>query len=319
MHWIPPLTALRAFEAAGRFGIARAAKELNVTPAAISHQIRVLESELGTALFVRSGQGLVLTVKGQEYLAQVAASFEALHDSSRRLKDPSRGGRLVVSSLTSFAADFLAPRLYRFHAAHPDIDLEFHTVTRRFERVNFELTGANVAIRGGGVAGEWQGFRAEKLTHEIHFPVCNPELAKTLRKPSDLASQTLLDASAAPEGWRDWLAAAQAQGHDVARVRLDRAVRFDLFNMSMAAAAHGLGVDLGRAPLVDHWLHEGRLVAPFDLKVTSKLAYWLICPEEMVPRPEFKAFRGWLFSELEAKGSPSVPRHAPRRRRKTPP
>lgn len=307
LHRIPPLTALRTFEAVGRFGVAEAARELNVTPAAISHQIRVLEAELGIPLFERSKHGLVLTLKGQEYLANVASSFDALYESSRRLKDPSSSGRLVIDSLTSFATDFLVPRLHRFRAINPDIDLEIKTPAKLFGRVvNFEQSGANVAIRGGGVAGEWPGLRAEKLAHEIQFPVCAPELLKgpnAIRKPADLAKHTLLNSTLAPEGWRDWLAAATAKGWNVSGVRLDHAIRFDLFNMSMTAAIHGVGVDLARSPLVDHWLEQGLLVAPFDLKVTSKLAYWLVCSEPFAETPEFKSFRSWVFSELESLSS----------------
>lgn len=301
---IPPLTALRAFEAVGRYGVADAARELNVTPAAISHQIRVLEAELGVALFVRAKQGLVLTLKGQQYLTDVAASFDALAESSRRLTDPSSSGRLVIDSLPSFATDFLVPRLHRFREAHSDIDLEIKTPPRIFGRtINFEQSGANIAIRGGGVAGEWPGMHAEMLCHEIQFPVCAPALARgpnAIKVPADLARHTLLNSTLAPEGWRDWLAAAAARGDDVSAVRLDRAIRFDLFNMSMTAAISGLGVDLGRAPLVDHWIAQGQLVAPFDLKVTSKLAYWLVTTDAFAARPEFRAFRDWLFAELEA-------------------
>jgi LysR family glycine cleavage system transcriptional activator len=305
MDWLPPLTALRAFEAVGRFGVAGAARELNVTRAAILHQIRVLETELGVALFIRSNRGLTLSLKGQEYLTQVTASFDALHESSRRLKNPDAGQVIVVDSLTSFATDFITPRLHRFYAANPDITLEIKTLTAWYGTIEFERTGAHVAIRGGALAGDFPGLRAEKLAHEIHFPVCSPELLKgpnAIRQISDLAKHPILAATSAPEGWRDWLAAAEAAGHDVSGVSLEGARRFDLFNMSMTAAAHGVGVDLGRSPLVDHWLEQGALVAPFDLSVTSKRACWLVCRESFAETPEFKAFRNWLLDELDALG-----------------
>lgn len=305
MDWLPPLTALRAFEAVGRYGVAGASRELNVTRAAILHQIRVLEAELGVVLFIRSNRGLTLSVKGQEYLTQVTASFDALHESSRRLKNPESGRQLVLDSVASFATDFIVPRLHRFYETNPDINLEIKALTKWYGPIEFERTGANVAIRGAGMAGEFPGLRAEKLAHEIHFPVCAPQLLKgrnALRKPADLAKHHMLDTTVAPEGWRDWLIAADAAGEDVADVKLDNARRFDLFNMSMTAAIQGVGVDLGRSPLVDHWMEQGLLVAPFDLKVTSKRSYWLVCRETFAESPEFVAFRTWLLDELDALG-----------------
>jgi LysR family glycine cleavage system transcriptional activator len=305
MDWLPPLTALRAFEAVGRFGVAGAARELNVTRAAILHQIRVLEAELGVPLFIRSNRGLTLSVKGQAYLTQVTASFDALHESSRRMKDPNSARQLVLDSVTSFATDFIVPRLHRFYATNPSVNLEIKTLTAWYGPIEFERTGANVAIRGGVMAGDFPGLCAEKLAHEIHFPVCSPALLegpKALRTPADLARFPLLDATVAPEGWRDWLAAAESAGLDVSDVNLDNARRFDLFTMSMTAAIQGVGVDLGRAPLVDHWMEQGRLVAPFDLAVTSKRSYWLICRESFAETPEFRGFRDWLLDELDALG-----------------
>jgi LysR family glycine cleavage system transcriptional activator len=305
MDWLPPLTALRAFEAVGRFGVAGAARELNVTRAAILHQIRVLEAELGVPLFIRSNRGLTLSVKGQAYLTQVTASFDALHESSRRMKNPDSARQLVLDSVTSFATDFIVPRLHRFYETNPDVTLEIKTLTAWYGPIEFERTGANVAIRGGVMAGDFSGLRAEKLAHEIHFPVCAPALLggpDAIRAPADLARWPLLDATVAPEGWRDWLAAAEAAGLDVSGISLDNARRFDLFTMSMTAAIQGVGVDLGRAPLVDHWMEQGLLAAPFDLAVTSKRSYWLICRESFADSPEFRGFRDWLMDELDALG-----------------
>jgi len=305
MEWLPPLTALRAFESVGRFGVAGASRKLNVTRAAILHQIRVLEADLGVALFVRSNKGLTLSLKGQEYLTHVSQSFDALHESSRRLKNPESGGHLILESVTSFATDFVVPRLGRFYEAYPQLSLEIKTLTRGYGPIEFERTGANVAVRGGGLAGQFPGMRAEKLAHEIFFPVCAPCLLEghnAIRTPADIAKHPILDATVAPEGWRDWLAAAATVGEDVAGISLEHARRFDLFTMSMTAAIQGMGVDLGRSPLVDHWIAEGLLVAPFDFTVTSKRSYWLVCRESFADSPEFLAFRDWLMDELNALG-----------------
>jgi LysR family glycine cleavage system transcriptional activator len=305
MYWLPPLTALRAFEAVGRYGVAGAAKQLNVTRAAVLHQIRVLEAELGVALFARSNRGLTLSVKGQEYLNEVLTCFDALHESSRRLKHPESDLSIILDSNPSFATDFIVPRLHRFYEVHPGISIEVKTLTKRYGPVEFETTGANVAIRGGTVATDFPGLKAEKLAHEIHFPVCAPALLSgptPLRRPHDLARFPLLDATVAPEGWRQWLEAATDAGEDVSEVSLEHARRFDLFTMSMTAAIHGAGVDLGRSPLVDHWLEEGLLVTPFKISVISKQSYWLICREAFAETPQFVAFRNWLMDELDSLG-----------------
>ena len=303
MRWLPPLTAIRAFEAVGRHGILAASSRLNVTPAAIYHQIRILEAELGVQLFIRSKQGLTLTLKGQQYLAQVGQTLDALHESSRNIRADTYGNKLVIDSLTSFATDFIVPRIAGFRAAYPDIEIEILTLKNYGGRLNFEKTGAHVAIRGGAAAGHWPGFRAERLVHETFFPVCAPALLKgshPLKLPSDLAHHTLLNVTSTPEGWKDWLAAAAEQGDDVSEVTLERSMKFDLIHMSMMAAVNGVGVDLARAPLVDHWMKSGALVAPFDLKLTSTLSYWLICSERFTKTVQFGAFRCWLLDELRA-------------------
>jgi LysR family glycine cleavage system transcriptional activator len=211
----------------------------------------------------------------------------------------------VLDSVTSFATDFIVPRLGQFYAAYPDLTLEIKTLTRWYGPIEFERTGANVAIRGAGLAGDFPGLRAEKLAHEIYFPVCAPSLLEgpnAIRTPADIAKHPILDASVAPEGWRDWLTAAAERGEDVAGISLENARRFDLFNMSMTAAVQGVGVDLGRSPLVDHWIEQGRLVAPFNLEVTSKRSYWLVCRDSFAHAPEFIAFREWLLDNLNRLG-----------------
>lgn len=304
MRALPPLTALRAFEAVGRYGVVRAASQLNVTPAAIYHQIRALEGDLGVSLFSRTkGKGLVLTLKGEEYLARIASIFDQIYESSRQIRGGLSQSRLVVDSLTSFATDFLVPRLPRFYAENPDFQIDILTPSKGFSRVKFEKTGANVAIRGGGAAGHWPGMHAEMLVHETMFPVCSPALLRgnnPLRRPSDLAHHTLLDVPGTPEGWRDWIDAVAASGEDMSKVSVDNALKFDLIHLSTQAAIHGVGVNLGRAPLVDRYLEDGTLVAPFGPHVKSTLSYWLICPEPFAETELFRAFRHWITSEVAA-------------------
>lgn len=302
MRWLPPLTALRTFEAVGRRGMTKAASELNVTPAAIYHQIRALEAELGVALFTRAkGRGLQLTHKGGIYLAQVAQIFDQIHDSARSIRDDNWRNRIVVDSMTSFATDFVVPALPRFITANPDIELEILTSARELGPIKLETTGANVAIRCGVAAGHWSGMHAERLVTETMFPVCAPALLQgpnAIRKPADLAKHTLLTVSRAPEGWRDWLEAAAAAGEDVSKVSLDQAIRFDLFNVSMTAAAQGVGVDLARAPMADRYLESGAVIAPFNISVASRTSYWLVCSHDFAKTPHYEAFRDWIFKEV---------------------
>lgn len=306
MARLPPLTALRAFEAVARLGVAGASAELNVTPAAISHQIRALEGEIGLPLFARTKRGLELNKAGREYLHDVAAGLQLISDGTRRLMNPFRTQRLVVDSLTSFANSFIVPRLANFYRDHPDVELELKTLQPGFNRVDFERSGAHVAIRGGGVAGEWPGLRAERLAHEVYFPVCAPHLmsgTNAIRTPSDLGSRTLLVVTTTPEGWGEWLTAATAAGYDVGGVDLRNSLRFDTIHSAMIAAIYGIGVDLGRSPLVDQAISLGQLVAPFNLKVSSTLAYWMIYPEASLELAAFQHFRKWLLQELLAVGA----------------
>jgi LysR family transcriptional regulator, glycine cleavage system transcriptional activator len=301
-NWLPPLTALKVFEAVGRHGVSRAAAQLNVTPAAIHHQVRVLEAETGVTLFERvKGKGLVLTARGRSYFSDVAVAFDQLYESSRRVRERKAGDRLVVDSLTSFATDFLIPRLPRFIAANPMIELEIITPSKGFGRINFERTGAHVAIRGGGGAGHWPDCWAEMLVKETMFPVCTPSVLNgpiPLEKPSDLINHTLLNVNRTPEGWSDWLREAEEAGHDVGDVKLDQAINFDLIHLSMTAAVQGVGIDLGRAPLVDHYLSSGALVELFDVRFVSTMSYWLICQEGYEESAAFQAFRTWLVDEI---------------------
>ncbi|MDZ4371278.1 MAG: LysR substrate-binding domain-containing protein [Phenylobacterium sp.] len=306
-RWLPPLTALKTFEAVGRAGMAGAAVELNVTPAAINHQIRALEADLGLKLFTRTKTGLVLNKSGREYLSEVAASFDLLYSATRRIKNPFRAHRLVIECLTSFANDFIIPRLGTFYREYPDIELEFRTLRRPRARLDLAHTGAHVAISGGNVAGEWPGLNAERLSHETFFPVCAPSMQtgpNALLQPADLARQTLLVVTGAPEGWAEWLAAAAEAGCDVSGVSLDSALRFDNFHSSSLAAIQGIGIDLGRAPLVNQALACGDLVAPFNIKVRSTASYWLIYPDTVVDLPAFRLFRDWLCRELELAQAP---------------
>jgi LysR family glycine cleavage system transcriptional activator len=290
---LPPLNGLRAFEAAARhMSFTDAADELSVTQAAISHQVRGLEQRLGLKLFVRRNRSLLLSEAGQAYLPQVRAAFDQLHEATEKLLQKDRGGHLTVTTTSSFAMKWLVPRLGGFQRANPEIDVRVHTGTTL---VDFSREDVDIGIRYG--RGQWPGLAADRLVNEDVMPVCAPSLIKGpngLRKPADLKRFTLLHIGNFPDNWQIWLTAAGVKGVDSSR-----GVFFDFALAAYQAAMDGLGVALGRQPLVDPDLKAGRLVVPFDFKMSTDLAYYLVYPPEAIRRRKIKAFRDWIVSLAE--------------------
>jgi LysR family glycine cleavage system transcriptional activator len=306
MRRLPPLTALRVFEAVGRAGNVRAAaQELNVTPAAISHQIRLLEEHIGADLFVRASRGLVLTPAGAQFYQHVSEAFDHLVEAARKIPG-ARAQTVRVHSLPSFASCWLVPRLTKFYSSNPGIDVEISTVGDLGQPVDLTSLGVDFAIRVGISASQWTGVRCEKLVHEQMFPVCAPELLRSghpLRTPRDIAAHTLLQVSRRAEGWPEWLAAAQAKGLPCCDLDPDHGPKFDTIQMAITAAIEGMGIAMGRLPLVEDHLESGALVEPFALRVTSRNAYWLLSAGA-VPLTEGAAtFRAWVFGELNLEGT----------------
>ena len=287
---LPPLNGLRAFEAAARhLSFTRAAAELHVTQAAVSHQIKALELHLGLALFRRLNRSLKLTEEGETLFPSVSQAFEILADATQRLYGQLSTGVLTVSVLHSFAAGWLVPRLVRFRALHPEIDVHLATSEHL---VDFTRESVDVAIRYG--IGRWPPLNAERLWTEELFPVCSPALLETgpaLRRPQDLRHFTLLHDDMR-EDWRMWLMAA-----DVTHIDPTRGPAFRNSNLVIQAAVAGEGVALGRSVLVADPLADGRLIKPFDISLPAHHAYYVVCPETSLSRPKVKAFRDWLLSE----------------------
>lgn len=299
---LPPLTSLRAFEAVGRLGNVRdAADELNVTPAAVGHQIRTLEDHLGVELFARGARGLQLTAPGLEFLSAASQAFHLLNEGVQRLTQRACVEQLVVNSLPSFAANFLVPRLSQFHHAHPHIEIEINTGDRYGETIDLRGLGVDVAIRAGLNKNAFPGLIAERLVPEVMFPVCTPRLMEgpaPIRTPEDLAQHTLIIVSRTPEGWPEWIEAARGRGWRLEGIDPHHGLRFDTIQLAVTAALQDMGVVIGRRPLIDGFLTSGALVAPFDVEVTSKLAYWLVYSPSMAGTPRLEAFRAWLKAEL---------------------
>ncbi|MDP6788489.1 MAG: transcriptional regulator GcvA [Rhodospirillales bacterium] len=289
-HRLPPLNALRVFEAAARhLSFTRAARELNVTQAAVSHQIKGLEAHLGLKLFRRLSRTLLLTDQGQAYFPPVRDALAALAQATKRLEAQDAGGTITVSTLTSFAANWLVPRLRRFRALCPDVDVHISTTD---DVVDFGRDDVDMAIRYGG--GVWRGLDAVRLMTEEVFPVCSPSLLEDgppLRNPADLGRHTLLHDDMR-EDWQMWLLAAGADHLDATR-----GPGFQHSNLVVQAAVAGEGVALGRSVLVADDLAQGRLVKPFDTSLPAEYAYYVVCPKADAKRPKIAAFRQWLLNE----------------------
>ena len=294
---LPPLNALRAFEAAARYlSFTKAAEELFVTQAAISHQVKALEAALDLQLFRRLNRRLMLTDAGQLYLPALTEAFDAIDTATARLRADENAGRLVVSVANSLAAKWLLPRLPRFRDRHPEFDVEISALDRL---VDFGRDNVDMAIRYG--LGRYPGLRVDPLMKDTNFPVCSPGLLAgpvPLREPGDLRRHSLLhdDVSTfdAPD-WSKWLAAVGVTG-----VRADRGQRYSHSSLVIQAAIDGQGVALGRSTLVALDLEAGRLVQPFGPALPSVYACYVVSPPATAERPKIKAFRDWLLDEAGA-------------------
>ena len=294
---LPPLYALRAFEAAARLeSFARAADELAVTPGAISQQIRSLEEHVGAALFVREGRGLSLTEAGRAAANVTSEAFETLERAVSLMRQPTQRRALTVSVAPSFAGKWLAPRLFRFQENHPELEV---WIAATSERVDLSAGAADLGIRYG--PGGDMTLNEERLLPEEVLPVCSPDLLRDgveLRRPRDLADQTLLhDASPETEvdgaDWASWLKARNVRGVETAR-----GVRFNQSALVIDAAVAGRGVALAKRALAQNDLASGRLVALFaDGTTPVRSAYHIVTARNRPLSPDAEAFIAWLRSE----------------------
>lgn len=287
---LPPLTALRAFHAAGREGsFQEAARTLGVTPSAVSHQIRGLEEWLGTPLFTRGARRIELTKAGRALLRESDLAFARIALASKRLRGAG-GRKLRVSALPLITGAWLIPRLQDFEAKHPGITLEIETTNRI---ADLDREGIDVAIRN--LRAPTPGLVARKLLDVTGVPVCSPKLLKALASPRDLAQQTLIHVSARPDAWDTWLTAA-----GVGRLKGKRDLSFDTVPAALDAAAGGHGIALGMHPLVWESPVAKDLVVPFALKVDSGASYYVVHRKADGGRAEVKAFVDWLVKAMAA-------------------
>lgn len=285
---LPPLNALRAFESAARhLSFTRAADELHVTQAAISHQVKGLEERLGIKLFRRLPRQLLLTDEGQALLPDLRDAFNRLAHAVERISARSAAGTLTVSSMTTILMTWLVPRLPRFQEAHPEIDVRLMTTQRL---VDFTREDIDVAIRFG--TGKWPGVKSERMFGEVLTPLCGRRFVDECKSPADLHKLPLIRSTEEDE-WPIWFAAA-----GVATTEVRRGPIFDSTKIAVQAAIDGLGIVMGPPTLFADDIAAGRLFQPFALAVETGKSYWFVVPENSAGRPKVKAFRDWIFSEV---------------------
>lgn len=288
---LPPLNALRAFEAAARhLSFTRAAEELFVTQAAISHQIKSLEEHLGIKLFMRKNRALLLTEEGQAYYLDIKDIFTALHEATEKLLARGAKGAITVSLQPSFAIQWLVPRLNAFNILHPDIDVRIKAVDQPDNSLTEDV---DVAIYYG--RGRWTNVLAEKLHTEYLIPVCSPMLIngnKPLYSPKDLSNHTLLHDTSRRD-WKRWFKDAGVKG-----VNVNHGPIFSHSSMVLQAAIHGQGVALAHSVLAKPDIDAGRLVCPFSEVLVSKNAYYIVCREPQADVGKIAAFREWMLDTV---------------------
>jgi LysR family glycine cleavage system transcriptional activator len=309
---LPPLGSLRAFEAAARhLSFRRAADELNVTPAAISHQVKALEEFLGIKLFRRLVRGLELTATAEACMAKLRDGFDALATAVEMMRTHETAGTLDIGIAPSLAVKWLAPRIHGFVSAYPDIDVRVAASAGMIDgrrdavtqRVTADQDEPYLEIRFG--AGNYPGFRVDHLFSVSVQPMCSPRLLEgehPLMRPEQLRHHTLLhhDSSAIDGGgasWKSWLKSAGVDGVDVSR-----GPHFNHAVLALDAAIDGAGVVLSYPVLASADLAAKRLVTPFNLSLPMNSAYHMVCAEAISDHPRVAAFRNWLLDEARKDG-----------------
>lgn len=291
MRRLPSLNGLRAFEAAARHGsFVAAGQELNVTQAAISRMVRLLEARLGFPLFERLPNGLVLTAQARALQPNLTAAFDSIASSVAQVSAMRTTPVLTIGVGPSFATRWMIPRLASFYRAHPEIEVRLATGGA----INPFRDDWTCGILLGG--GDWPELAAEPLFSADLFPVCTTSIARRLGKPSDLMRESLLQVVHSPEDWPLWLAAAGVKRRPAAL-----GPSFANYGMALQAAIDGVGVAIGLRPYVEDDIAMGRLVAPFSLSVPKGRAWYLVYRPFRETDPALAAFRGWLRQHFTEK------------------
>src|SRR5688572_29370818 len=287
---LPPLAAIRVFEAASRhLSFTKAATELGMTQAAVSYQIKLLEERLGTQLFLRLPKGLSLTEAGQQLAPDVSRAFELLRSSFAEFAEREQG-TLIINTMHTFASQWLAPRLGVFQLSHPEIAVRLETTSRV---IDFTREEADVVVRAS--KGQWPGLVATKLLAVRFTPMLSPALAATIggvHEPADILKLPLINAK--DPWWVDWL---NAFGLPLDVLETQTTTSLSMQVLDANAAMAGLGVALLTPAYYRQELADGRLLQPFEQVLDEGNGYWLAYPEARRNVPKIKAFRDWIMSE----------------------
>jgi LysR family glycine cleavage system transcriptional activator len=293
MDRLPPLNAVRAFEAVARhLSMTVAAEELHVTPGAISRQVQLLEEFLGAALLKRGHRQVTLTRQGADFYRAASKAIDLLRAASGRARK-SRRKQLKIRAYTTFAMRWLVPRLSGFHEAHPDVEV---LLTTSLEPVDFKRDDLDGAIRLGD--GKWPGAVSHRLVSNILVPVASPKLLKSgppLRKPADLARHTLLHSIARPDDWAAWLEAAGV----IDKLDPHSGMTYESSAIAYAAAEQGQGVAIAQLFLVEADIASGKLKRLFTKALDmGDFTYYLLTPSHRAETPQMRQFRLWLLEHL---------------------
>ena len=293
LHLLPSIKSLLGFEAAARnLSFTAAARELNVSQTAISHQIKSLEQQLELSLFHRTGKTIRLTEAGEKLLPVASRSFDNLESVIKQIKKEASRTILNVSVTPSFAAQWLVPRLGRFWRDCPDIELNLH---HSLELVNFGTDGVDIAVRGG--QGEWPGLISEFLFSLDLSPICHPTLLTgeyPLNHPSDLKHHTLLH----EDNYQDWTLWLKAAGVSDVDPRAGNVMNDS--NSLGIAVDNCQGIALGRLSLIQDDLRSGKIVLPFDINIKSSFSYYLVYPEDNLKNDKVRKFRDFMLTEVRS-------------------
>ncbi len=311
IYRLPPLNALRVFEAAARhLSFKEAANELSITQAAVSHQVKSLEEYLGVELFRRAGRGVQLTEAARACLPRLREGFDALAAAVEVIRERGRETELIITAPPVFTARWLMPRLADFARRAPKIEVRVVASSKMVDAgaldspalmssldLREEVSGVEIHLG----SGDYPGYRADKLFEVSMAVVAAPGLVeeKGLTSPEDLANHVLLhddamDAVAGGDAWQKWLEMARVGD----RVDGSRGPHFSSNILSLEAASQKLGVALALRPLVNADIASGRLCAPFSMELKPPGAYWLVCPEVIAERPSVVEFRKWLLEQV---------------------
>lgn len=289
---MPPLNSLKCFEAAARHGsFNKAAKELSVTPSAISHQIKSLESFLGLELFRRTKRKVVLTEAGEIYLIPIHSVFEQLESATSELKRQQKAGSLSLAVAPAFLTRWLMPRMEGFQSRYPDIQIE---ISSSAGLTDFSDNDIDMAVYFGN--GDWEGVEAHYLRAARLAPVCHPKLIKPeqpIVNPEDMRFYPLLHVSKRKDEWHDWL---QQQGLEPALFR--RGLMFSSGSLTAGAAAQGLGISLTDPELIQPEIEAGTLKVLFNQHLITDRSFYLVYEKRRPVTPAMSAFKEWIIDEM---------------------